>query len=745
MSLLTSAEAESRTPKDLDFQSGFLFQFGQLQYHPMTIAISILLALTLLLAPIYAAQPDAPAALASSEWASFLCAGTALAALLGVVLARRDSPFALHFSASEKAFLVLLALAFLSIPLRLTVQHGTGYFGTMLRGWCTLVVDFALFAVARRTASNRVFLYGLMLAAVAGSAVVADIGVQEYVVHLRAGERYWRIFATSTPDFLAGYFVLTLPVTLALFLAAPGLRGLTPLLRGLVPVVLGVVLLLQAVALLTSGSRFGLVSFAVSLVVFGAALLTAVRRGLVLPKATRVLLGALGVIFAGSGAMFAGPVLARLHNLQDNSAAFRVWTWRGSVQMAMDNPVLGTGVGTWTDLYPRYALTGFTRLAHNSYLQLADECGIFALLALLAVLGLLGASVTRGLKQAPETDDAKSALPIDNRLLLCGLVGSLAGGIVQNLIDSDWYVFFLGAVFWTLAGLAAGAVSGKSPAAEKPLPAANLAALGSLAAALLLLTGTQGIGAGYALTAADQKDADPGGAAQSYGAARAWDPLNGLYPSDQGYAVQYSRLGDLAGAETSLTTAVSLTPSSVNYRRLGTILQAAGRNADAVTAYKNGLGAEPNSVELLLRLARLSPPAQALTYYQMLAGLEVSPVGTARALGESVEPSFAYADAALGDASGSASYYARAARLLETYIGQGGSVNSQREALTGGHPDPQTDTALQALYTHTLIRLIALSPSRERAGLKARQIEFDKKFDVVIQEASKAAPKPGIL
>ena len=713
----------------------------------MTIAISILLALVLILTPIYAAQPDAPAALASSEWASFLCAGTFLAALLALVSAWRvGSPFAVRFSHSEKAFLVLLVLAFLSIPLRLWVQHGTGYFGTMLRGWSVLTADFALFALARRAASNRFVLAGLLLAAVAGSAVVADVGVQEYVVHLRAGERYWRIFATSTPDFLAGYFVLMLPVTLAMFLAAPGLRGLTPLLRGLVPVVLGVVLLLQVVALLTTGSRFGLLSLVVGLIVFGAALFTAVKRGLVLPKATRLLLGALGVIFAGSGAVFAGPVVARLHNLQDNSAAFRVWTWRGSVQMALHNPVLGTGIGTWTDLYPKYALTGFTRLAHNSYLQMADECGFFAVLALLAALALLGVSVTRGLTRAPETDDGKSGLSTDSRLLLCGLAGSLAGGVVQNLIDSDWYVFFLGAVFWTLAGLAAGVAGEKSQAVEtKPFPMPNLAALGSVAAALLLLTGTQGIGAGYALTAADQKEADPGGAAQSYSAARVWDPVNGRYPSDQGYAVQYSHLGDLAAAETSLNTAVALQPNSVNYRRLGTVLQAAGRSAEAIAAYKNGLKAEPHSVELLLRLARINPPADALAYYRALSDLETSPVGTARALGESVEPNFAYADAALGDASGRPTYYERAAHLLETYIGQGGSANSQREALTGGHPDPSADTALRALYQHTMTRLIALTPPPQQGGLQARQTEFDKKFEAVLQEASKAAPKSGML
>ena len=703
----------------------------------MNILIALLLALTLLLAPIFAGQPDAPAAIGSFEWTSLLCAGTFLAALVAALTAWRGGLFAVPFSRAETAFLALLGLAFLSIPARMLVQHGAGYFGVMLRGWSLLAADFALFALARRVAGNRLWLYGLVFATIAGAAIVADIGVQEYVVHLRAGERGWRIFATSTPDFLAGYFVLTLPVTLALFLTVPSARGLTPLLRAASALVLGVVFLLQLIALLVTGSRFGLLSLAVALVVFALGVLRSVRHGLVLPKATRGLIGVLGAGLVLGGIGFAGPVLARLHNLHDNSAAFRIWTWRGSGQMALHNPLLGTGVGTWVDLYPPYALTGFTRLAHNGYLQMADECGLPALLVLIAVLGLLGVALWRGLSRPSEAiADAlpADALPADNRLLLCGLTAALAGGIVQNLIDSDWYVFFLGAVFWTLAGLAAGAARTEEREAPRPVPALVRAAAGLTAAALCASMGTQGIAAGYAAAATDSRAADPGGAAQSLGAARVWDPLNGRYASDLGYGILYSRMGDLTGAEAALLSAVKLEPNSVNYRRLGTVLQAAGHSTDAVDAYKAGLRAEPNSVEMLLRLARLSAGPESRTYYQKIADLELSPVGTARALGESVEPSFAYADAALGN-------YERAAVLLETYITQGGSLNSQREALSGGHPDPQADTQLRALYRQTMDGWIKAMPPAQGPKLQARQKEFVVKFDAVIEQAA----KPGIL
>lgn len=713
---------------------------------PLTNAVGLLLALTLLLAPIYAAQPDSPQAIGTWEGASFLCAGTFLAAGLALVAARRGGVFARRFSPAETSFLALLGLAFLSIHMRLAVQHGTGYFGVMLRGWSVLAADFALFALARRVAVSRAWLYGLAFAAVVGSAIVADLGVQEYIVHLRAGDRFWRIFATSTPDFLAGYFVLLLPVTLALFLEMPSLRGLTPLLRSAASLVLGVVLLLQLAALLTTGSRFGLVSLLVALLVFAGGVVFSVRRGLALPRATRGLVGVLLAAFALGGVVFARPVLVRLQNFQDNSSAFRVWTWRGSLHMAFSHPILGTGVGTWTDLYPRYALTGFTRLAHESYLQMADECGIPALLVLLAALVLLAISVVRGLSQTPVNAEAGNWLPTDSRLLRCGLLAAVAGSVVQNVIDSDWYVFFLGTAFWTLAGLAATPDDLKAPEA-KPLPTAVLVAAGSVTAGLLLLTGAQGVGAGYAVAAFAQKGADPGGAAESYNAARVWDPLNGRYPSDLGFGVEYVRQGDPLNAEAALEAATALEPNSVNYRRLGTILQASGRSADALTAYQNGLRAEPNSVELLLRLARLSPPPASLGYYGRIADLETSPVGTARALGESVEPTFAYADAALGDAAAktdptrAVDYYRRAAALLEAYVTAGGSLNEQREAINGGQADPQTDSALSRLYGQVMTGYIAVAPAGQQGELKRRQKEFAAKYDAVISQSS----KPGIL
>jgi len=670
----------------------------------VSLAITSLLAAVLLLAPVFAAIPDEPL------WSSWLAAGVMLAGLCAVWSGRRgDRAYLAPISTAEKAFLVLLGLAFLSIPARMLVQHGTGYFGQMLRGWALLATDFALFALARRVALDKRHLFGLLLAAVIGSAYVSQTGIVEYLPFFLTHQTSHRVFSTSTPDFLAGYLVLLLPVTLALLLRIPSFRSLTPLVRRAGMLILGIILVFQLVTLLTTGSRFALVSLLVGLVVFGASLVFALRSGLVLSRTSRVLLGAMLIGVVLVGAIFARPVIGRLHNVNDNSAAFRKWTWEGSVKMAAANPVLGTGIGTWPDLYPRYALTGFTRLAHNSYLQLADECGVPALLALLTTLGLVGVALKRGILNTQN----------DSRLLLCGLTGALAAGVVQNLIDSDWYVFFLGATFWTLAGLAAGIASPAEVEVKSSrisLPA--VLAGGGVAAALCILLVAQGIAAGYG--------------AEDYGAARAWDPLNGKYAAEQGYKEFYVKQGNLPEAETALRTAIALQPNSLNYKRLGAILQQGGREREAQAAYRSGVEVDPNNLDLLLALGE----------YRHVSELELTPVGTVRALGEVTETKFALADAKMGDLSAKTdpaeaiAYYTRAAQGLEAYVSEGGSLNVERQAISGGHPNASLDTEMRSLYAQVLDSWIALAPRDTRLSEQKRQTL--RKFDSLLEKSEKS-------
>lgn len=714
----------------------------------MRLSVIFLLGLALLLAPIYAAIPDDPLPIGSS----LLCAAVFAALLFAIISAARgDRLFSAPPAVAEKAFLVLLGLALLSIPARLITEHGTGYLGPMLRGGELLAANFAAFALARRVAHERIPLYGLVLTAALASAYVCEQGILEDLPFLLKHQTTWRVFSTSTPDYLAGYLVLLLPLTLALFLQMPSLRAVLPMARHAATGFLGLLILTQLAVLVATGSRFALVSLVVALIVFAIALRYATKHGLVLDRTMRGLMVVLGIGLALATLVFARPVFLRLTNPDPNSTAFRIWTWKGALKMADANPVFGTGIGTWSDLYPRYALTGFTRVAHNSYLQMADECGWPALLVLLVVLGALAFSLARGLKvqpaEAPIETPPPGFLPGDNRLLLCGLLAALAGGVVQNLSDSDWYVFFLGLTFWTFAGLAAGIVSPLAAERNIKFPKPILCAVGSIAGLCAVLMGAQGVAAVYALRAQKQTKTDPIGAARTYDIARAWDSLNSDYPSDQGYKVYFTHKISLNGAEAALRSAAALTPNSVNYRKLGNILQTQGRQTDALAAYRSGLRADPNSLVLLLDLARLTPTPQSLDFYRRVSELELTPIGTVRALGESVETRFAIGDTVMGDEAAktnpkeAASYYARAAQVLERFADLGGSLNQQQQTLSADTPAPHLDAEMGGLYRHVLTAWIALTPPDQQRVLRLRQEKYRQIFDALFAQSS----KPGTL
>ncbi len=110
----------------------------------------------------------------------------------------------------------------------------------------------------------------------------------------------------------------------------------------------------------------------------------------------------LAVIVAWSGAGLA----ARLGQL-DPELAGRMEAWRAALSMIRDAPFLGTGLGSFADLYPLYAEERYTEAAfvraHNEYLDLAAGLGLPAALAWLAALAWIGVLCLAGLGRRRHT------------------------------------------------------------------------------------------------------------------------------------------------------------------------------------------------------------------------------------------------------------------------------------------------------------------------------------------------------
>jgi O-antigen ligase len=139
---------------------------------------------------------------------------------------------------------------------------------------------------------------------------------------------------------------------------------------------------LMAVALILSQSRGGLISCAVALGL-QVVLLWKLRRG---STESLQALGVVALLAAIMGLALAPRILMRF-SYAPRDAPERFELWQESARIVRDYPLLGTGLGTYRDILPRYRpqkdfffVSGIPQpaainYAHNDYLQLLTECG----------------------------------------------------------------------------------------------------------------------------------------------------------------------------------------------------------------------------------------------------------------------------------------------------------------------------------------------------------------------------------
>jgi len=105
--------------------------------------------------------------------------------------------------------------------------------------------------------------------------------------------------------------------------------------------------------------------------------------------------GLLAVVLIGSitFAVLPGRIAERVGTIRtaseaDQSAQMRFDSWWVSLQIIGDHPLLGVGPRNMLGLYSRYLQTENIRVAHNSFLQMAVDAGLPALLLFLGVIVL---------------------------------------------------------------------------------------------------------------------------------------------------------------------------------------------------------------------------------------------------------------------------------------------------------------------------------------------------------------------
>ena len=122
----------------------------------------------------------------------------------------------------------------------------------------------------------------------------------------------------------------------------------------------------------------------------------------------------------------------------------RTELWSLAERIIRESPWFGKGVGTFMDYASSYSNGEFARYAHNGYLQIWAESGIFAMAAFLIFSIILIFTALAALRRQP-----------DERGIIAGLIACWTGLLIHNFFDVHLYGLRTAVLFWAVAGLLA--------------------------------------------------------------------------------------------------------------------------------------------------------------------------------------------------------------------------------------------------------------------------------------------------
>jgi O-antigen ligase len=234
-----------------------------------------------------------------------------------------------------------------------------------------------------------------------------------------------------TPNALAGYLIMVIPLALisrqTLWLLIPMASSLflTQSLGAFISIFLGIVVYfnLQGKSR-KSPSAITLSDFRSGMGKCFILSCTIKKRRLLILLGLFTVTGIIFMIRAGTQKQHLQPLFSTL---------MRLAYWQETFRIIKSHPLIGIGPGNFDLPHSRYA--------HNSYLQLWAETGIFGLLAFIWLILSIAKSTLKSLKNGhPKTQNA---------LLLTSCIAFL----IHNLVDLTFFLPEVSFIFWALAGI----------------------------------------------------------------------------------------------------------------------------------------------------------------------------------------------------------------------------------------------------------------------------------------------------
>jgi O-antigen ligase/tetratricopeptide (TPR) repeat protein len=289
----------------------------------------------------------------------------------------------------------------------------------------------------------------LFVPLIAIAAAEAALGLSQIAPNLPAHGTY------GNRNHFAGLLEMVLPGTVALGLAIRGFAGI------------GVLCLATLIFLgiLYSLSKMGFVA-----ALGGLFIMAALGVGARLPRRTRWLAvaGIAAIVLAAFIFLPPDQVINGIGGVfaDDATGEGRFPIWADSLHLLAAYPIFGVGLGNYGDAFVKYQTAVVDRTfdhAHNDYLELLADLGVFGYVLLAALVFLIFRKAAAAAKRSSDADI---------RYLGLGCAGAIAAIGLHSLTDYNMYIPANAFVFAWIAGIAAGlpTPSRKGRGSEKPIP-----------------------------------------------------------------------------------------------------------------------------------------------------------------------------------------------------------------------------------------------------------------------------------
>lgn len=297
------------------------------------------------------------------------------------------------------------------------------------RALMVLVCLFVVFVISAnffktrkqlRALARFLIIYGLMMSVF---AIIQDLtwNGRFYWLRLTSGASAFGPFANR--NHFAGYIGMLVPIPVALVIAR-GVRRDERLFYGFAAAFMGI-------AVVISLSRGGMISLAAGMIFLALVSLQRKSKNQLRGAEPSLVLIRMSAVAAVAFAILAGAVWLGAEDVVNRASetlsqdTSRTLVWKDTWAMIQDNPLMGTGLGTFETVYPIYSQTdglSVVDYAHNDYLQVVAEGGVAGGLVTLWFLLLVSRALVRSMKS--------------NDPLLAGLAVGCGGGIISILVHS---------------------------------------------------------------------------------------------------------------------------------------------------------------------------------------------------------------------------------------------------------------------------------------------------------------------